>query len=63
MAAVTLEVLAADDVARLFRVSTQTVDNWIKNRKLPPPIRQGHRRLWRSEDIAAHLEKLRAATR
>ena len=59
----TLELLTVDDLAGLFRVSTQTIDSWVKAGKLPAPIRQGHKRLWRPEDIDAHLERLRESPR
>ena len=56
-----LELLTVDDLAAMFRVSTQTIDNWIKGEKLPRPIKLGHRRLWRPEDLDAHLAKLAEA--
>jgi DNA-binding transcriptional MerR regulator len=46
-------------MADLFRVSVQTIDNWLKAGKLPPPIRVGHRRLWKAADIDTHLDRLR----
>jgi excisionase family DNA binding protein len=54
-----LDLLTVDDLAALFRVSVQTIDSWIKAGKLPKPIKVGHRRLWRSADIDAELEKRR----
>ena len=56
-----LKLLTVDDLAELFRVRVETIDGWVKAGRLPRPIRPGHRRYWRPEDIQDHLAKLAEA--
>jgi excisionase family DNA binding protein len=40
------ELLTVREVAKLFRVTEQTVYAWVKSGKLPKPVRLGKRCLW-----------------
>lgn len=45
-------------VAEMLQVDPQTVRMWVKDNKLPTPVRLGRRMLWRREVIQRHLDNL-----
>jgi predicted DNA-binding transcriptional regulator AlpA len=45
-------LLLKRDLAKLFRVTVRTIDNWRNSGHLPPPVHAvGSRCYWRPEDI------------
>jgi len=53
--------LRANDVAYVLGVSRATVWKWVKEGKLPQPIKIGRRiRVWRMADIKAAAEQMAA---
>ncbi len=53
------KLISIDQVAHLFGVSKRTIEGWLKDNKLPKPIRRFGIRKWDSEQ----LEALRKSTR
>jgi excisionase family DNA binding protein len=52
--------LTVDDLARLCRVTGQTIERWIReDGRLPRPVRVGRRWLFDAEEVKAHLRRLR----
>ena len=51
--------LTLDDVAGALRVSTQTAKRWVREGRIPQPIRVGRRLLFSAAEIHGHLESLR----
>jgi len=43
------------EVAAVFAISTRTVERWIDDGKIPPPLKLGRRRLWHPDVISAAL--------
>src|SRR3954469_12276969 len=48
-------ILERHEVALMLRVSVQTLRNWSKSGKFPPPFRLGRRPVWRRSAILAFL--------
>jgi predicted DNA-binding transcriptional regulator AlpA len=44
---------------RLGGVSERSVERWVAEGKLPPPLRLGRKRVWSEVAVAEALEKLR----
>ena len=38
--------LTREEVAGLLRIDPQTVSRWVRERRLPPPLRLGRQMLW-----------------
>jgi excisionase family DNA binding protein len=47
--------LRSDELAAYLRISRRSISNYVKEHKLPEPIRLGRRVLWRKDDIDAFL--------
>lgn len=60
------EFLTKSDIARGRRVTTRTVDNWVRRGLLPPPIKFGtaaqSRVRWSAEDVAILDARLASMT-
>ncbi len=41
----------AHDIRRIFGVTDMTIHRWIKDGKLPKPIKMGRIRYWKKEDV------------
>ena len=51
-----LKLVTKADAAEIFRVSVKTIDNYIKNGKLPKPVPFASKEYWHSDDFKAFLE-------
>jgi excisionase family DNA binding protein len=52
------EFLTKADVARLFRISTKSVERWVRDGRLPPPVKLSGRTLrFRQADITKYLHE------
>jgi excisionase family DNA binding protein len=49
------QYLTREEVAALLRVDPQTVSRWLRERKLPSPLRLGRQMLWRRETLEQFL--------
>jgi excisionase family DNA binding protein len=47
------KLISIDQVAQLFGVSKRTIEGWLKDDKLPKPIRRFGVRKWDSEQLEA----------
>ena len=47
------KLISIDQVAQLFGVSKRTIDGWVKDNKLPKPIRRFGIRKWDIEQLEA----------
>jgi excisionase family DNA binding protein len=47
--------LTRDEVADLLHVDPQTVSRWLREGKLPQPLRIGRQMLWRRESLDRFL--------
>lgn len=50
-------LLRRDEVAKMFKVTEQTVWEWVKYKILPKPIKMGSIPYWRLEDIEKIVNK------
>jgi excisionase family DNA binding protein len=50
--------LTREELAALFRVDPQTISHWVKQQKLPPPLRLGRQMLWRRDMLDRFLSRL-----
>jgi excisionase family DNA binding protein len=51
------EFLTKADVARLFRISTKSVERWVRDGRLPSPVKLSGRTLrFRQADITKYLQ-------
>lgn len=48
------------EIAALYRVSQQTARRWLRERRIPAPVRVGRRLLFEAGQVHVHLERLRA---
>jgi len=52
------DFLTKADVARLFRISSRTVERWVEEHRLPPPLKLSAKVIrWRAADIERALEE------
>src|SRR5262249_20500112 len=49
--------LTREELAALFRVDRQTISNWLRQNKLPQPLRLGRQLLWRRETLDRFLSQ------
>jgi DNA-binding transcriptional MerR regulator len=57
------EMLTREEVASVFRVTTETLRDWDKDGKGPPSVKVGPRTvLYAKKDVVAYLEERRAAS-
>lgn len=59
MSALSETMFTREELALLFRVDPQTVSRWVRDGRLPAPLRVGRQLLWRRETLdrfLAHLE-------
>jgi len=49
--------LTREELAALFRVDRQTISNWLRQNKLPQPLRLGRQLLWRRETLDQFLSR------
>lgn len=52
-----LKLITKADAAEAFSVSVKTIDNYIKDGKLPPPTLFVSKEYWHPEDFRAFLEQ------
>lgn len=52
------DLVNVEEIATAMRVSEQTVRGWVKNNKLPTPMKLGRRLMWRREVIEKLLSNL-----
>lgn len=45
--------ITAQELAKRYRVTTKTVSNWVKQGKIPTPLRIGHSLRWNIDDLTA----------
>ncbi|WP_085318449.1 helix-turn-helix transcriptional regulator [Derxia lacustris] len=50
------KLLTKADAAAIFGVCTKTIDNYIREGRLPPPVEFASREYWHPEDFRAFLE-------
>ena len=50
-------VLSSRDVREMLGIGQATLDRWQKAGKLPQPMKIGHHRKWRTEDIEQWLNE------
>ena len=55
------KLISIDQVAQLFGVSKRTIEGWLKDDKLPKPIRRFGIRKWDSEQLEALLKSRRSS--
>lgn len=51
------DLMDAKEVTNLLRISTSTLERWVRAGKLPQPIRLGHRRLWTAESVQGVIDQ------
>ena len=56
-------MVTREELAVLFRVDRQTISNWVRNKRLPPPVRVGRKLLWRHETVDRFLSALEGPAR
>ena len=49
-------MLTRKDLARLFQVCVRTIDNWVRDGRLPPPQHFGRSLRWADAAIRPYLE-------
>jgi len=49
--------LTKEEVADLFRVTTRTIENWIEQEGLPPPVAIGNRVFWHPDVFYEWLDR------
>lgn len=50
------EHVTAAELAHSACITVDTVRNWVRRGILPPPVKIGHKRLWRRADVEALLQ-------
>lgn len=53
------DLYTPDDLIKKFKISEQTVYNWIEKGHLPKPIKMGRRIFWKKSEIDSCMEKNR----
>ncbi len=48
-----------EELISKFKISKQTLYDWIKNNSFPKPFKIGRRIFWRKSEIEAYIEKMR----
>ena len=56
-------MVTREELAVLFRVDRQTISNWVKRKRLPPPLRVGRKLLWRNETLERFLSTMEGPAR
>jgi len=49
-------LLDRSDLAKLFKVTEQTIQRWEKAGRLPAPVRLGRKPLWPADVVRGHLD-------
>ncbi len=52
-----MEILSKIELAALLRISTSTVDYWVRQGKLPKPGYLGRRAFWKRDEINQVIEE------
>lgn len=55
------DYLTREELAKLLRVTTRTVHNYIKAGSVPAPVRVGRRYLWSRTGLVAFIQQQKAA--
>jgi predicted DNA-binding transcriptional regulator AlpA len=55
------ELFTVADLARMFRVTLETVRHWHRTGRLPPAQRMGRRLLWPKKEVEAFAREKKAA--
>lgn len=56
-AAIDLDLMAKIEVAKLFRVSVQTLGVWVRDGRFPSPLRIGRKLYWTSGQIRELVDR------
>ncbi len=55
------DYLTREELAKLLRVTTRTVHNYIKSGAVPAPVRVGRRYLWSRTGLVSFIQQQKAA--
>jgi predicted DNA-binding transcriptional regulator AlpA len=47
--------LTAVEVEQLLRASRASIFTWVREGRIPPPLRIGRKRLWDRQELVAHI--------
>lgn len=51
-----MNLITKDEVAKLFRVRNRTVEKWVKEGRIPPPLKIGRYVWWDEDELMAWLK-------